>query len=236
MSTHRDLIRISAALVGVTNPSPRDYADALTLEQRMLDGMNADVLLVGTRVRLTVTWTANQGTRTLASTGADLAVARPLWIDAWSAIPVGATTEAFDAKKPLTRQEYNEITTKAQTASYFSELAYEPTFPLGTATVWPVPTTAPTLVLYVPEAMSALSVALADPLSYRPGVEEHIQYELAMRLAGLFRQAWSRENEMLRRGAAMRVKAANVRVESRRNDPTLVGRGVFDIESGSFRR
>lgn len=235
MATVRDLIRLSCVNLGVTTPSPSDYEDALALLVRMLDAWNARALCLGTSQRVTATWTANQSQRTIGATGQITSIARPLWIDRWSLIPVGQTSEAFAAKRVLTRREYAEIVDKASTATYFSELAYEPTFPNGTVIVWPVPTTAPTLVLYVPTPITA-AVTLDTTLSYAPAFEETAQYQLTRRLAPIFGQPWTETLRDLAADAHRTWTAANLRVEPRRNDPTLVGSGgTFDIDRGAFR-
>ena len=240
MPTVRDLISDSHKVIGVlgTGGTLGDaLADTgLTFFRRMLDTANAKRLCIGTVSRLTVTWTANQGSRTIAASGANLAAQRPEWLDRWGVIPSGETDEAI-IKRPLTRQEYQEIPDKAATAAYFSELSYEPTYPYGTITVYPVPTTAPTLVLYTPTAITAgSSVTLNTDLSYAPGYEEFFLYALAKRLAPIFSRPWTATLQQLEMDAVRTVAAKNVRVEQRRNDPALVGSGgSFDIESGRFR-
>lgn len=233
--TVRDLCAAALKVIGVVGKGASmddtDAADALESLIGLLDTLNADRLCIGTTARTTYTWPVNTSSRTIGPAG-QLVGPRPSWVDAWSVIPVGATTED-GARAPLTRGEYENIPDKARTADVFTDLRYEPTPTSGLLTVYPVPTTAPTLVLYVPVALET-DIDLNDALSFAPGYREFAQYSLAKRLAGHFKQAWTREHGEILRGASLRVTRANVRVEPRRNDPTLVGMSgsARDIDRG----
>ena len=226
---------IGVAPAGATSVDAAYAADGLAMVTRMLDAWNAERLLLATVARSTVTWTASQSSRTIAASGADLASQRPEWIDHAGVIPSGDTNEIpIDL---LTREQYARIVDKTITSTYFTALWYEATFPSGTLTVYPVPTTAPTLVLYVPTAITS-AVALTTTLSYAPGYEEAIQYQLARRLAPIFRQPWTNDLKDLADEALGRAKRANVRVEPIRADPALsphVG-GTWNILIGDRNR
>lgn len=239
MSTFRDLITDAHKILGIVgiggSVRPSQAADALALAKRMLDAWNAERLCIGTVARTTYTWTASQSSRTIAASGAQLTGPRPLWIDSAAVIPVGATLET-DLGRPMTRDEYAVLPDKARTATVFDRLAYEPTFPNGTLIVYPVPTTAPTLVLYVPVALTS-EVTLATVLSYAPGYEEAAQYQLAKRLSTLYPGTWTEVLNQLAQDAMQRVQRSNIRTAYRKNDPALCpGGGFFDIDNGRFRR
>jgi hypothetical protein len=235
MATVRDLIRLSAVSIGVTNPSPQDYSDGLVLAQRLIDGWNAQRLTLFARGRVTNAWTSGQSSRTIGATG-NFTSQRPEWLDQASVIPAGQTTEY--PLTLLTREEYARIPQKALTAEYPQALTYEPTYPNGTLTVYPVPTTAPTLVLYYPTAITS-AVTLDTVLSYPPGYEEALQYQLAKRLAPLFRQPWTALLEDLARTSLARIQIANVKVEPSRVDAALLSGdrgGRWNINTGEYWR
>lgn len=230
-----DALKVQGVLAAGASLPDAHAEDGLSQTRLLLDGWNAARVAIGVQERLTVTWTANQRVRTLAASGADLAVARPLAVDLWSVIPSGETDEAFSAKPPLTRQQYNEIPDKTTTGSYFTELHYEPTPTSGTASVYPVPTTAPTLVLYVPKAHTS-DLALGDTLAYAPGAEQAVLYALAKRLGPIFHRPWTKELAELSAIAWRQwVIACAAQPEPKRNSPFLRGAGTFNIETGQFR-
>lgn len=236
MPTFNNLINDALKVIGVlaagATPAPEHSEDALAVVARMLDAFNAQRLCIGTVIRTTYTWVAAQSQRTIGTAG-QLVGPRPLWLDNAGVIPPGQTLE-IPLGRPMSRDDYAGIAYKALTGTYFYRYLYEPTFPSGTLTVYPVPTGAPTLVLYVPTALT--SVALTTDLSYAPGAEEAVLYQLARRLAPMFKRVWSQDNAQLARESLATWKRSNVRIESRQNDPTLVGRGgYFDIESGMRR-
>ena len=237
MATIRDLLTDSLKTIGVIEAggtaTAADAADGLTAARRLLDTCNANRLCVGAEARSTYPWPAATRARTLGPTG-DLVGTRPLWLAGASVIPAGQTDE-MPMGRPLTRRAYAEIPDKTTAGPSFTRYHYEPTFPNGTVTVYPVPTTASTLVVYAPVPLTT-AVTLATPLSYAQGYEEALQYALAKRLAPVFRQPWSALLEGLLQEAMATIRRENTRGESRRNDPALVGRGgSFAMHAGRFR-
>lgn len=224
MATVSDLITDSLKVLGVVGAggslSASDSTDGLRQVQVLLDAWNADRLCIGVETRTTYTWTASQSSRTIGASG-DLVGTRPLWLARAAVIPSGQTVE-IALGRPLTRQEYADIPNKAITADYFTAYHYEPTPTNGTVTVWPVPTTAPTFVVYVPTPLTS-AVTLATTLAYAPGYEAALMYALAKRMAPIFRQPWKAVLEDLHDEAMSRIKSSNVQYEPIRSDAALVG-------------
>lgn len=223
-------------VLGVLAPGqtmPDEHAeDALVQFTRMCKAFNAKRLTIGSYTRTTYAWPSATSSRTIGATG-QLVGTRPLWLNNASVIPNGQTNEV-PLGRPMTRQEYADITDKAATAGWFSRYLFEPAAPDALITVYPVPTAAVTLVLYPPVPLES-SVTLDTTVTVLDAWEEHLQYQLAKRLAVIFKQPWTALLESLAHDAKTRAEIANVRVEPQRNDRSLVGRGSFDIESGQFR-
>jgi hypothetical protein len=239
MATVRDLITDAHKLLGVLAAGATlraaDATDGLTMLQRMLDAWNADRLALYTVTRSTYTWTAAASSRTLGASG-QLSGQRPEWIEYASVIEAGETNER--PVEVLTREQFARISDKTTTDTVFHCLSYEPTYPNGTLTVYPVPTTAPTLVLHVPTALTS-AVTLDTTVSYPPGYEEAAQYQLAKRIAPFHPGTWTDLLAELARDAYGRIKSVNVRVEPMRCDPALVGSGGYghwNIETDGYTR
>lgn len=200
-------IRKLARLEPAQSAEAGESADALAELQALVDHKNAKRPTLFTVGRSTFTWTADQSSRTIGATG-DLVTGRPQWIDRWAVIPSGLTTETV-RKRPLSDEEYDAITTKAQTATYFTELYYRPTVPDGTLVVWPVPTSAPTLVLYAPSVLSTFA-DLTSPYTAARGYEDLFVYELAKRLSAEYGAPWTRTLEELMREARSVVETSTI--------------------------
>lgn len=107
-------------------------------------------------------------------------VLRPTAIERAAIIPVGLTVEI--PVDLLTEAEWNRLTLKSLTSPFPTLLTYTTTFPLGTLRVFPVPTTAPTLVLYTPTAITGFA-NLATSYSFAPGYAQALYSNLAKNLA-----------------------------------------------------
>lgn len=190
-------------------PEAGEAADALAELQGLVDQMNAKRGVLFTVGRSTFTWAANQSSRTLGSSG-QIAGDRPVWIDSWAVIPVGSSHETVRAR-PILDAEYAQISDKTQTADYFTRLYYRPTVPNGTLIVHPVPTSAPTLVLYHPSVLSTFA-DLESEYTAPPGYEDFFVFRLAKRLAVDYGRAWSQELEDELREASATIQIANVTI------------------------
>jgi hypothetical protein len=141
----------------------------------------------------------------------------------------------------MTRQEYQGLALKTLTMLWPLRYKYEPTTPDGTITLYPVPSTAATLVLYVLTVLSAFAT-LDTAYTFQPGYLGAFYYNLAVRFMRPFGCKLDGDDLGLLLRQAQTGKA-NVK---RMNevpidlpvDPAVLGgnRGLYDINSDSTYR
>lgn len=232
MATAADLIRRSLKLLGVLaagEPLPaEDLEDGLVELNLLLETWASERLLVPGVRRATHTLTPSLSPHTIGATGT-FAVTRPLRIDGAGLIPAGQTTET--PLTLLTDAEYRNIGNKAQTGSPDS-LWVEWTNPNANLWLWPVPTTAATLVLYTWRGPLASYVA-SDPIAVVAGYENALAHALALQWAPMF---GAEPSNTLRENAAealAAIKRTNMQPGHLVSDAALLsGGGSFDIVSG----
>lgn len=231
MSTAADIVRDSLKLLGVLAAGESCGADDLVDGVRALNLLfgtwaNEKLLTHGTR-RTAYTLTPSLSPHTIGL-GGTFNVARPLRIDGAGVIPAGQVQEAPIVR--LTDAQYQEIPDKAQTAEVPQRLWVEETHPTKKLWLWPVPTTAASLVLYTWSRLT--EVAAADTISLPDGYEDALIHALALRVAPSYGVAISadlRENADEARAAIKRTNAPQVVTQF---DSALGGRGGFDFSSG----
>ena len=134
-------------------------------------------------------WPSGQSSRTVGPAG-DLVGVKPGRVLYAKVMPVGSTIET--PVRVRTHQQFADIPNKAQTGDVFSDLEYEDTGATeGTLTVWPVPTSAPTLVLHHQGRYTAFE--LGDELLIPEHGEPALLITTAKRLATVFGKPWTRE-------------------------------------------
>jgi hypothetical protein len=229
-----ELIGAWAPADGAVNAADSDRA--LFHLNLLRKSWNAKSLALHTVARATFTWPVSTTTRTIGAAG-QLVGTRPLQILAAKVIPVGQTAEVdVDV---ISHAAYAGISDKTQTSTYFRRLMYEPDgAATGTLTVWPVPTSAPTLVLHHKSLLAA--IALTDAITCPEVYEAALVTQLAKRLAPVFGKPWTRELEDIAREDWATVLRANVRIPEETCMPAGFpgqGRGgvsMSDYDAGNF--
>jgi hypothetical protein len=185
MATAADLIRRSLKLLGVLAAgeplSAEDQADCLVELNALLGTWANERLAVHGVRRSTHTLTAALSPHTIG-TGGTFAVTRPLKIDGAGVIRVGETAET--PLELLTDAEYQAIAEKAQQEDVPQRLWVEWTHPAAKLWLWPVPTSAATLVLYTPSRVGEF--AAADTVSLPDGYENALAHALALQVAPMY--------------------------------------------------
>jgi hypothetical protein len=235
--TARDLIGRSLRLLGVLASGeslPADQAsDGLDVLNDLLDAWRAERLTLFAQARTVTALSVGVASYTIGS-GGTINVNRPLWID-------GATIVVGDEEIPIrvyTRDEWRRIAQKTL-AGQPEGIFYNPTFPLGTVEVYPVPAEAVSLVIYGPaEALTSVA-SLDTAISMPPGWSKALRYALAVDLAPEY-PAVSSDAAQLILSQAVELKATikrpNEVLEDMDIDPALRRRGAwFDINTGDFR-
>lgn len=209
--TKRAMRLIKAIAAGET-PKAYESQDCLTALNGMVDSWLLERLTIPQVLRTTKVLTASTQDYTIGIGGA-INVARPLSIQDATIIPQGDTLEIGLAI--LSDDEWAlQIGIKSQTAQFPMGIYYNFAYAaggLGTISVWPIPLTAPTLVLYLPKAAISNFAALATSYEVPPGYERAITYNLAVEIATEFSKPVPDDVMRIAMESKANIKRANIR-------------------------
>ncbi len=190
MATYQTLVDRALRLIKVIgagqSPTSSESADALIALNSMLDSWKNDKLMAYAVSDVPKVMTVADASYTIGS-GGDINTTRPVAIeDAYMTIdgkdyPVNVCSD----------KDWFAIVDKTVTGDLVESVWYNPTMPLGTINVYPVPSVANTLHLVLRSPLT--TVALADTVSLPPGWEKAIAFNLAIDLAPEFEATVSRE-------------------------------------------
>lgn len=231
--TVQDLInaalrRIGALAAGET-PSAEESADGFAALNRMVDAWQAERLTVYTLTRTTWSITANDGSYTLGS-GGDVSIARPMWVHRIQVVDTSFTPDlVIDLGPLLTDEGYAAIAQPLLTAVYPSCVYYNPTYPLGTITFYPVPTSTTLQGVIFAFAPVAQFAATSTTISLPPGYERALTANLAVELVPEYPMLGSQSPELRRQAEESKgmLKLANYRPILLTPDPALTGLGGY---------
>lgn len=218
-------------VLGAGETATADEADdALTALNNLIDQWAAERLQIYTITR--TTWTINSGDGEYAvGTGADVNVARPVFVEHVNLIDTSTDPDHETQLTPLTDDAWSRMPMKALTAPMPTCWYYNPTFPTGTLTLWPVPTDS-TLAgaLYAPAAVAQFA-AINTSFALPPGYQRMVTKALALELAPSYeRQPSPLLVEQAREARAV-VKRANTRLMDLSIDAGALvqGRATYNI-------
>jgi hypothetical protein len=240
VATVLDLLTAALREIGVAGEgyslSSSEGADGLDSLNRMLDAWAADRPEIYTVTRTTFTITS--GTQDYAvGTAQVVNRARPMFVDH---VTIQDTSPNPDVEISLgdilTDDGWASIQVKALTSTWPSAAYYNPTYPYGTISFWPIPTlTTLQGVLYAPTAVAQFA-ALTDTVALPPGYAQMIVKNLAVDLAPSFGR--SADPLLLQQATQSRllVKRSNRRLSDLSLDAAaLIGSNVgasWDIYTG----
>lgn len=125
--------------------------------------------------------------------------------------------------------EYRSLNPRTMTSTQVQALYYEPTMPQGRVFVWPKPTQAATMVLYLAHPFDG-TVTLDSALGYPPGYQRFFEFGLAFEMGTEYPAALAANPVIITEydRAKRLVTRANVRIPKMRNDlvPTVGGFGT----------
>jgi len=235
MSTVLDLVTASLRELGVLasgeTAAAADSLEGLAALNRLVNAWKAERVFIYQLTATTKAVTPSDGTYTVGI-GGDIAVLRPVHVDAVS-IRDSVTTPPYEVPlRMMTDQDWAQLRIKTQTASQPQAAWYNRTYPLGTLELWPVPTSATlTIVLYAPEAVAEFA-ALSTAVSLPPGYERLIVKNLALELAPTYGVQPSPQLERQAQDALAVVLRANKVLQEQRFAPdAMMGGGTYDINS-----
>jgi hypothetical protein len=173
-TTVRDIATSALQEIGVLasgeTATAADAAAGLSTLNDLMDQWAAERLIIYTTTRTTWTIAASTQNYTLG-TGGTINVARPVYIDHVNFIDTSPDTDVEYQLQPLTDDAWSRIPIKDLTSTFPTCWYYNPTFPLGTLQLWPIPTSSTlTGVLYAPQAVAEfadLDASVSLPPGYR---------------------------------------------------------------------
>jgi hypothetical protein len=195
-------MRLINVLAAGEAPVAQEQSDGLTALNSMLDSWSIDKLSVYALQEDTHTLTPGTATYTIGS-GATINTARPDEIQR-----AFARTGTVDYPLDISGDKYySEIPDKTVTGTP-EELYYNPTYPNGTISLFPVPDIAYVLHIYQWVTLQSFT-SLTTSLSLPPGYERAIVYNLAIEIAPEYGAVVSQEAIKVARESYANVKRRN---------------------------
>lgn len=233
------LIKESLRLIGVTRagqtPSTDVLAEGLATLNSMIDAWTIERLMVPVIARRVVDLVVGQQTYTMGVSG-DWDEDRPARIERAGLID-GDTETPLDI---WTLGEWADQQLKSTSGSPRA-IYYEPTYPLGTVRVWPVPDGADQLALYVWAPLAQFADLNTTEYDLPPGYAAALKFNLAVELMPGF--ADGRNKSTLQQMGLVRerateakawIKRFNEPVEFLKCDAALVGGGSYNVLTGRY--
>lgn len=232
MSTAADVVRRALKLLGVLaageSLGAADLSDGIdNLNLLLGTWANQRLLVHGTR-RAEYSLTPGSSPHTIG-VGADLDAARPLRITGAGIIGVGQVQET--SLTILDDAAYQAISDKTLTAELPERLWVEWSYPNASLWLWPVPTTAATIVLYTWSRLTELTQG--DTVSWPDGYENALSHALAIQIAPMYGVEPSGVLQFNAAEALAAIKRINNQSLVTRCDPAVLGRrGPGSLQGG----
>lgn len=232
--TGRDVVSAALRKIGALAPGETlvasEASDGLSELNRMLATWSTDGLTIyAITEESPLTLTPGDSTVTLGASG-DITT-RPQKIEK-ALIRDGSTDYPVHI---LTLEEYARIADKTVQSTYPHSLYDDGGYPQRTIKLYPVPNAAHSLVLFTKRALTAIA-SLATEISFPPGYEDALVYNLAVRLAHEYGRPLDAVVLELASISYAGIKRSNHRPSYLQCDPAVAVRGAFDINTGDYRR
>ena len=232
MAEVRDIVTAALRELGVKAAGEvvtADEADSGLEElNRLVDQWAGERLLIYRVTR--TTWTISATQNYTVGTGGTVNVVRPVYLDHVNLIDTSTDPDQETPLTPLTDDGWAAITQKAATSTQPTNWYYNPTFPLGTLSLWPIPSSA-TLqgALYAPQQTSEFT-SLDEVISLPPGYRRMLVKNLARDLAPSYGRPVHPELKEEAIESKATVKRNNYRLSDLSFDAAVLGgNGGYDI-------
>jgi hypothetical protein len=219
--------------------SAADGAKAFSKLNNLLDQWVSESLMLYAEVRTTFTIVANQASYTVG-TGADVNVARPVYLNWSSFVDTSQNPDLEIPLTPLTDQAYASIALKALTSTLPTAFYYNLTHPTATWIPYPIPTRSDLLgVIYARTQVSEFA-SLDTVVSLPPGWRRMLVSNLAVECAPAFEREPSPQLMKIATESKATVKRSNMRLMDANIDAgALLGTGrryssFYDFLAGTF--
>lgn len=237
MPTTRDLIRTALRTLGVLasgDTVPNDQAqDALQTLTDLLESWSLERLLIYVIERVDVELRGSKAQYTWGP-GEDIDGPRPLRL-------TGAVLHELDTAmewplEVLSQPQWTGIGMKTLTAQLPQAVYYQPTFPVATLDVWPVPTHWNWLGL-LPWVPLPVPLTLDAVLTFPPGYQRLLTAGLTVELAAEYGKDPAASTVAILTQAMSAVKRQNVRLTPLSCDPAFTDEGgIWDVTTGDYWR
>jgi hypothetical protein len=205
-------------------------ADAFSRLNELVDAWATQRLTQRTVTQATTGIVASQASYTVGLTG-DFNIARPTFLDSCALLLTNTTPNTELPLSPMTEMAYQAIAQKTLTNSQPTSWYYEASSPLGTITLWPVPTDASNdLVIYVSDQLAAFTTQTAS-VTLTPGYARALRLALAVEMAPECGRAVSDQLRFMAADALGDLKRLNVSMADLSMDPalTVTSQGGYNI-------
>lgn len=166
--------------------SPEELLDGLPALNFLVESWNIERLMVPALNRILFPLVATQGAYEIGATAADFVVYRPARLEFASVVISAGFDSPFEwSLKILTPGQWQTIQKKGIQDPLVRALYYDKQIPNGMIFLWPVPSIAMQLVLYVWVVLPAFASA-ADQLILAPGYFRALYLNLAVELAARY--------------------------------------------------
>lgn len=232
-----DLISASLRLIGVLasgeQPSATEANNALTSLNDMIDMWSTQNLTIPAKVQETFALIAGQQTYTMGA-GGGFNTSRPQRIEN-ALIQIPTSTPALNIPMRIINQdEWAAITLPLMQSTFPTLLYSDNNYPLTNVNVWPIPTAACSVVLFSWKALAEVAL-LTTAISFPPGYQEAIKYNLASRLAPEYGKQASPDIVDLAVNGLAHIKRMNVKPVFARVDAALrASPAVYDWRSDGY--
>jgi len=220
-----DLIASSMRLIGATAssevPTATEITDGLAVLNDMLEQWSTESLTVFASQDQVITLVPGTNTYTIGPTGTTVGV-RPIAIET-AVVNYGGVD--FLIEVTTDSERYNAISIKQQQGAVPVLLLYDPAFPNGGITLWPVPSFAPATLTLTSSLQFTQLANAAQVLAYPPGYSKALRYCLATELApeyGIIPRPAVLQGAVESKAA---IKRANVKDAMLDCDAALLGSG-----------
>lgn len=225
------ILRTIGVLASGQTPSANDANDCLAIVNRMIDSWRIERLMIPVVQRVSHPLSVGVSSYSLGS-GGDIAYARPNRLYQASYLSNG-----FEQPIPVlqTAKEWQELVPQKTLTGTLPQLVYyDPTFPLGTVYPWPILSAGTvSLILYLPIPLSG-GLALATTYEFPPGYDVAIITNGAMASCPEFRKQLDPVLAQQAVDAKAAIKSANIIPLDMAVDAALLGRGYYNIYTGSY--
>jgi hypothetical protein len=210
MTTVLDIItsalRVAGVIASGEAPSATEAQDAFAVLNDMLDADSTESLMIYNNVQEVFPLVSGQSQYTIG-TGGDFNTDRPINITA------AYMRDINDNDLPvylMNAQEYGAIISKGVEATIALSMYYNPTFPLGTITWWPVVAASTYRAVIWSWKKLTNFATLSDQIILPPGYLDYLRWNLAFRYGAMFNVQLPGNIEKLAISSKAKLKRINI--------------------------